>query len=97
MKSLIGDLGSSLLRVYHSVIRSKLDYGSVMYSGTVSYLSRLNHVYNQALRLCYGAFRTSPMNSATPVLIYVDSRHTPSTPLLALGIMWYYASSSVRV
>ncbi|GBL90371.1 hypothetical protein AVEN_29387-1, partial [Araneus ventricosus] len=55
---------SCLLRVYRSVIRSMIDYGSVVYgSARPSYLKRLDYVHHQALRLCLGAFRTSPIPS----------------------------------
>ena len=44
-----------------SLIRSKLDYGSVVYgSARGSYLQMLDPIHTQALRLCLGAFRTSP-------------------------------------
>ncbi|GBN65756.1 hypothetical protein AVEN_24895-1 [Araneus ventricosus] len=55
---------SCLLRVYRSIIRSMIDYGSVVYgSARPSYLKRLDYVHHQALRLCLGAFRTSPIPS----------------------------------
>ncbi|GBN56904.1 hypothetical protein AVEN_173675-1 [Araneus ventricosus] len=55
---------SCLLRVYRSVIRPMIDYGSVAYgSARPSYLKRLDYVHHQALRLCLGAFRTSPIPS----------------------------------
>ncbi|GBM16450.1 hypothetical protein AVEN_94939-1 [Araneus ventricosus] len=41
-----------------------IDYGSVVYgSARGSYLKRLDYVHHQALRLCLGAFRTSPISS----------------------------------
>ncbi|GBO21011.1 hypothetical protein AVEN_136294-1, partial [Araneus ventricosus] len=55
---------SCLLRVYRSIIRSMIDYGSVVYgSARPSYLKRLDYVHHQALRLSLGAFRTSPIPS----------------------------------
>ena len=43
-----------------------------MYGSTrKSYLQMLDHVHNQGLRLCLGAFRTSPLES-----LYVDA-HSP--------------------
>ncbi|GBM81837.1 hypothetical protein AVEN_91581-1 [Araneus ventricosus] len=52
---------SCLLRVYRSIIRSVIDYRSVMCgSARASYLKRLDYVH-QALRLCLGASRTSPL------------------------------------
>lgn len=53
-----------LLQLYKSLIRSKLDYGSIVYgSARKSYLQMLDPIQNQALRLCLGAFRTSPAKS----------------------------------
>ncbi|GBL95383.1 hypothetical protein AVEN_154790-1 [Araneus ventricosus] len=41
-----------------------IDYGSVVYgSARPSYLKRLDYVHHQALRLCLGALRTSPIPS----------------------------------
>ena len=61
------DLGGDrivLLRLYRSLIRSKLDYGSTVYgSARKSYLQMLDTVHNQGLRLALGAFRTSPKES----------------------------------
>ena len=54
----------SLLHLYRSLIRSKLDYGCVVYgSARRSYLQMLDPIQNHALRLCLGAFRTSPSSS----------------------------------
>ena len=53
-----------LLRLYRSLVRSKLDYGCVVYgSARQSYLRKLDSIHNQGLRLALGAFRTSPINS----------------------------------
>lgn len=53
-----------LLRLYRAVVRSKLDYGSIVYgSARPSYLKCLNTVHHQGLRLSLGAFRTSPVES----------------------------------
>ncbi len=50
--------------IYKALIRSKLDYGSIVYgSARPSYLKSLETIQNQALRLCLGAFRTSPVES----------------------------------
>ena len=55
---------TTLLHLYRSLIRSKLDYGSILYgSARKSYLQMLDTVYNQGLRLALGAFRTSPVSS----------------------------------
>ena len=58
-----------LLRLYRSLVRSKLDYGSIVYgSARKSYLKVLNSIHNEGLRLVLGAFRTSPVNS-----LYVEA------------------------
>ena len=42
-----------MLRLYRSLVRSKLDHGSVVYGSTYSsYLKMLDPVHNQGLRLC---------------------------------------------
>jgi ribonuclease HI len=54
----------TLLTLYRCIIRSKLDYGAVVYGAArKSYTSMLDPIQNQALRICLGAFRTSPVES----------------------------------
>ena len=61
-----------MLRIYRSLLRSKLDYGCIVYgSARKSYLQMLDPIHNQGLRLCLGAFRTSRVES-----LYVDA-HEP--------------------
>ena len=49
-----------LLRLYRTLVRSKLHYGCVVYgSARQSYLRKLDSIHNQGLRLVLGAFRTS--------------------------------------
>ena len=63
----------TLLRLYRSHIRSKLDYGCVVYgSARVSYLQSLDRVQNLALRICLGAFRTSPITN-----LHVEANEMP--------------------
>jgi len=54
----------TLLHLYRSLIRSKLDYGCIVYgSARGSYLQMLDPIQNHALRLCLGAYKTSPTSS----------------------------------
>ena len=51
-----------LLKLYRSLVRSKLEYGYIVYgSARQSYLWKLDSIHNQGLRLALGAFRTSPV------------------------------------
>ena len=53
-----------LLNLYRALIRSKLDYRSIVYgSARKSYLKYLDTIHYQGLRLAPGAFRTSPVES----------------------------------
>ena len=55
---------TTLLMIYRAHIRSKLDYGCIVYgSARQSYLASLDPIANHCLRLCSGAFRTSPIES----------------------------------
>lgn len=48
-----------LLRIYNSCIRSKIDYGSIIYSydtASKSTKNKLNTIHTQAVRLCLGAY-----------------------------------------
>ena len=68
-----------LLLLYRSLIRSKLDYGSIVYgSARQSYISSLVTVHHQGLRLVLGAFRTSPVES-----LFVEAEE-PSLYLIIL-------------
>ena len=64
-----------LLRLYRAITRSRLDYGSIVYgSARPSYLTCLNTVHHQGIRLSLGAFRTSPIES-----LYVLAKEPPLT------------------
>jgi len=53
---------ATLLKLYRSHIRWKLDYDCVVYgSARQSVLESLDRVQNAALRTCLGAFRMSPV------------------------------------
>ncbi|GBM97932.1 hypothetical protein AVEN_228358-1 [Araneus ventricosus] len=58
---------ASMMRIYRAIILSKIDYGSVIYgSSRKTVLQRLDPVHHTALRICSGAFRTSPVKSLIP-------------------------------
>uniref|UniRef100_A0A6G5A9V6 Putative tick transposon n=1 Tax=Rhipicephalus microplus TaxID=6941 RepID=A0A6G5A9V6_RHIMP len=58
-----------LMNLYRSLIRSRLEYGAIVYhSATPSALKMLDPVHHQGIRLSTGAFRTSPVES-----LYVES------------------------
>lgn len=49
---------------YNAFIRSKIDYGSIVYSSACNTLLKtLEPIHNQSQRLAIGAFRTSPISS----------------------------------
>ena len=53
-----------LLDLYITIVRSKLDYGCIVYgSARPSYLKTLDTIHHQGIRLALGAFRTSPADS----------------------------------
>ena len=63
----------TLLRLYRALVRSKLDYGCEAYSSaTPTVLKMLDPVHNEALRICTGAFRSSPVQS-----LYAESGEPP--------------------
>ena len=75
-----------LLQLYRSLIRSKLDHGSIVYgSARKSYLMELDTVHHQGLRLAIGAFRTSPVES-----LYVETEE-PSFYLRSEKLALQYA------
>ena len=52
------------LMLYRALVRSKLDYGSIVYSSArPSYLKTLDTIQNQGLRIALNAYRTSPAAS----------------------------------
>ena len=62
-----------LLHLYHSMVRSKLDYGCQVYgSARKSYLKILDPIHNQGLRIALGAYRTSPEKS-----LHVEANEPP--------------------
>ena len=76
----------TLLHLYRALVRSKLDYGCVVYgSARKSYLKMLDPIHHQGLRLCLGAFRTTPIYS-----LYAEAGEPPlSTRRLKLSLNYY--------
>ncbi|GFO39499.1 ribonuclease hi [Plakobranchus ocellatus] len=55
---------ATLLKLYRTLVRSKLDYGSVIYGSAKKHVLRaLDSIHHQGLRIALGAFRTSPIKS----------------------------------
>ena len=55
------------------IVRSKLDYGRIIYGSTYSYyLKMLDLVHNQGLRLCLGAFSIFPTKANEPLFFITD-------------------------
>ena len=68
-----GSDSDTLLQVYRTLIRSKLDYGCFIYgSAKPSYLGMLDPIHHQGLRLALGAYRTSPVES-----LYAEADEPP--------------------
>ena len=61
-----------LLRLYRALVRSKIDYGCIVYgSKSKSVLRTLDAVHHADLRICLGAFRTSPVQ-----ILYIKAGET---------------------
>jgi len=55
---------TQMLRLYRSLIRSKMDYGCHIYaSAPKRILKKIDSVHHAAIRICTGAFRSSPIPS----------------------------------
>ena len=64
---------TTLLRMYQALCLSKIEYGSQIYgSACKTNLTKLDVLHNLALRICTGAYKTSPVES-----LYVDSGMPP--------------------
>lgn len=81
-----------LMNVYRTMTRSKLDYGCQVYgSASKTVLKTLNTVHHQALRLCTGAFRTSPIDS-----IYVEAEEPSLSDRRSMLLLQYYTRAQKR-
>ncbi|GFO02938.1 RNA-directed DNA polymerase from mobile element jockey [Plakobranchus ocellatus] len=55
---------ATLLKLYRTLARSKLDYGRVIYGSAKKHVLRaLDPIHHQGLRIALGAFRTTPIKS----------------------------------
>ncbi|XP_076629123.1 uncharacterized protein LOC143345647 [Colletes latitarsis] len=53
-----------IIQIYQALIRSKLDYGSIVYnSAKPNILKTIDSIHNAALKIASGSYRTSPINS----------------------------------
>ena len=69
-----GGSKETLLKLYRSLIRSRLDYGCFIYGAArKTYLKELNTIYHQGLRLALGAYSTSTES------LYTEADEPPLT------------------
>ena len=76
----------TLLMMYRAIVRSKLDYGCIVY-GTASNtdLRQLDSIHNAGVRLALGAFCTSPVSS-----MYTEANEAPLAERQLKLSMHYY-------
>ena len=84
----------TLLKLYRTLIRSKIDYGCYVYGAArKSYLKTLNTVHHEGLRLILGAFRTSPVES-----LYSEAYEPPrKLRFTKLGLQYYSKIKSLPI
>lgn len=59
-----GSDSAILLRIYQCLIRSRLDYGAIVYStANKTTMNSINRIQHSAIRIALGAFITSPIQS----------------------------------
>ena len=80
-----------LLRLYRSLVHSKLDYGCIVYgSARRSILRQLDPIHHQGLRIALGAFRTSAQS------LYIEAREPSlTTRRLKLSLKYVLKLKSV--
>ena len=76
----------TLLMLYRAIVRSKLDYGCIVY-GTASNtdLRQLDSIHNAGVRVALGAFWTSPVSS-----MYTEANEAPLEERRLKLSMHYY-------
>lgn len=73
----------TLLMIYRAMIRSTLDYGCVVFgSASKSVLEKLDRLQAKALRICCGAFRTTPIPALLVEMGEAPLRNSVWAPLL---------------
>ena len=79
----------TLLMLYRAIVRSKFDYGCIVY-GTASNtnLRQLDSIHNSGLRLALGAFCTSPVSS-----LYTEANEAPLEERRLKLSMHYYVKT----
>ncbi|GFW48443.1 probable RNA-directed DNA polymerase from transposon X-element [Trichonephila clavipes] len=92
VKHLLGGGSNIILRVYQAIVLSRINYGCVVYgSACNSTLKKLDPVHHMALRICSGAFRTSPVQS-----LYVNCNQLPlDLRRRQLSLAYYFKIVSV--
>ena len=69
-----GSDSKTLMSLFRALVRSKIDYGSIVYMSAKDEkdLYDLDVLHRQGIRLCLGAFKSSPNES-----IYVEANEPP--------------------
>ena len=79
----------TLLMLYRAIVRSKFDYGCIVYStASNTNLRQLDSVHNSGLRLALGAFCTSPVSS-----LYTEASEAPLEERRLKLSMHYYVKT----
>ena len=83
----------TLLKLYRAIVRSKFDYGCIVY-GTASNtnLRQLDSIHNSGLRLALGAFCASPVSS-----LYTEANEAPLEERRLKLSMHYYVKTSACI
>ena len=69
-----------MIQPYRAIVRSKLDYGAIVYaSANDKLLSSLDPVHNRAIRLSTGAFRSTPVQN-----LYAESEEPSHATIYAI-------------
>ena len=68
-----GSDSKTLLKLFRSLVRSKLDYGCIVYgSASKTELEKLNIIHRSGIRLSLGAFKSSPKEA-----LYAEANEPP--------------------